>query len=244
MYWSIASLVFVLGTANSFCRVRSRVPHDTVAFTQGLFESRGTLFESTGLYGKSQLRAIDLPSGRVLRTRDLPNDRFGEGVTILASRLYQLTWRSQVAYVYDPDTFALLDSLSISGETWGLTDDGSQLIASDGSATLRWIDPATGRVTLALMVTAGDREVRGLNELEFVDGEILANKLPTDTIVRINPSTGTVLGWIVPTTLFQVPWRPTNTSHPLNGIAYDPRQRDIILTGKNWPWIYVLQDCL
>ena len=171
-------------------------PHDTAAFTQGLELHDGVLYESTGLAGRSTLRRVDLESGRVLQEHRLAPQYFAEGMTIFGDRIYQLTYKSGRGFVYDLRTLAPVDSFSYTGEGWGLTHDAHHLIMSDGSATLRFLDPATYQVVRRVEVKEGNAPLYSLNELEYVNGELLANIWQTDWIARIDPETGQLKGWI------------------------------------------------
>jgi glutaminyl-peptide cyclotransferase len=215
-------------------RVVRRWPHDRAAFTQGLVYSGGMLYESTGLYGRSQLRKSDLQTGRLIARARLPANRFGEGVTLLGGRLYQLTWRSGVGYIYDARTLTQIDSFSYAGEGWGLTTDGSALILSDGTATLRFIDPKQFRVVRRLTVRSGTAPVRRINELEYVRGELFANILGSDSIARIDLANGSVVQWIDVSRLVPA-HRRSRWVEVLNGIAFDDRTGHFFLTGKLWP---------
>jgi glutaminyl-peptide cyclotransferase len=215
-------------------------PHDRSAYTQGLVFVGGAVYESTGLYGHSSLRKLELASGRVVQQRDLARSYFGEGLTALRNRLYQLTWRSRTGFVYDLASFEPLGEFSYEGEGWGLTNDGRQLIMSDGSPTLRFIDPASYAVVKTLDVHDVDRPVSGLNELEYVRGEIYANVFQTDRIARIDPVSGQVLGWIDLSGLLSAEDRRAPVD-VLNGIAYDPAQDRLFVTGKLWPKLFEIK---
>ncbi len=215
-------------------------PHDPQAFTQGLVYREGKLYEGTGNYGESSLREVDLQTGGVLRRRNLAQQYFGEGVALFGGKLYQLTWRSQLGFIYDVATFDLVGQFSYTGEGWGLTDDGSSLILSDGTSTLRFLDPTTFAVRRSVKVTDAGREISRLNELEYVKGEVYANVWQTDFIARIDPATGNVTGWINLTGLLPEGERTTNTD-VLNGIAYDAAQDRLLVTGKRWPKLFQIR---
>jgi glutaminyl-peptide cyclotransferase len=221
-------------------RVVARVPHDTAAYTQGLVYASGALYESTGLYGLSEVRRADRATGRVDAARRLAPDRFGEGLTLLDGRLYQLTWQSMVGYVYDAATLAPLDSFRYDGEGWGLTTDGTVLIMSDGTAQLRFLDPSTFTVVREVTVRDHGSPLSALNELEYVDGVLFANVYQSDWIVRVDPDSGTVLEWIDFKGLLPDRDRTPQTD-VLNGIAYDPDTGNLLLTGKRWPWLFEVQ---
>jgi glutamine cyclotransferase len=212
-------------------------PHDAQAFTQGLVYRGGTLYESTGLNGQSSLREVELETGRVLRRRDLAQQYFGEGLALFGGRLYQLTWRSQVGFLYDAATLQRVGEFHYTGEGWGLTEDGTSLILSDGTSTLRFLDPDTFEVRRTVRVTDGGRDVSWINELEYVNGEIYANVWTSDFIARIDPATGEVKGWIDLTGLLREEERVGNED-VLNGIAYDAANGRLLVTGKRWPRLY------
>ncbi len=198
----------------------NRYPHDTEAFTEGFEYKDGYFYEGTGLVGKSSIRRVELTSGTVIQEADLPAPYFGEGVTIMDSSLYQLTWQSRTGFIYDPGTFEQRGNFTYASEGWGLTNDGKRLIMSDGTRTIYFRSPRTLQVSGTMLVTGGppaNPEMR-LNELEFVRGEIYANVWPTNYLVMINPDSGKVTGWADLSTI--VPQTPTNLAE-LNGIAYD-----------------------
>lgn len=213
-------------------------PHDPRAYTQGLVFDAGELVEGTGLYGESTLRRVALESGRVLQSVPLPKNLFGEGIAVWGGQIFQLTWRNQIALVYDRATLRELRRLRYSGEGWGLTHDGVNLILSDGSATLRFLDPKTFRVVRQIMVRSGGRRVANLNELEYVRGEILANIWYRDYVARIDPATGEVRGWI---DLRNVIPAGLDREQCANGIAYDAEHDRLFVTGKNWPQLFEIR---
>lgn len=220
-------------------KVVAAYPHDPNAFTQGLAIEAGRLYEGTGQYGASTLRRVDLATGRVEKGRALAAQYFGEGIAILDGLVYQLTWQNGVVFVYDLETFELERTMRYTGEGWGLTHDGRQLIMSDGSATIRFRDPATFAVTREIEVRAEGVPVMRLNELEYIDGEIWANIWYEDRIVRIDPDDGNVLGFIDLATLY--PQSARGSEAVLNGIAYDAAARRLFVTGKNWPQLYEIE---
>jgi glutamine cyclotransferase len=217
-------------------RVVRTYPHDPDAYTQGLEYVDGVLYEGTGLNGRSSIRRVDLATGKVLQRRNLDDAYFGEGITIWNADLIQLTWQSNVAFVYDRRTFAPRTKFQYRGEGWGLTHDGSSLIMSDGTDELRVLDPSTFAERRRIKVTAVGVPLRNLNELEYVNGEILANVWTTDSVARIAPATGRVLGYI--------DFRGLLTSAErarvdvLNGIAYDQQNDRLFVTGKLWPKLF------
>lgn len=212
-------------------------PHDSNAFTQGLVYDNGFLYEGTGLYGQSSLRKVELLTGKALQIHELPARYFGEGITVYKDRIIQLTWQSNIGFVYDKNTFKLLRTFSYPFEGWGITDDGKQLIISDGTSILRFFDPETFTETGNIEVRDDKGPVARLNELEYVKGEIYANVWQTDYIVSISPDTGKVTGRIdLAGILASVPLsRPVDV---LNGIAYDAKDERLFVTGKLWPTIF------
>lgn len=214
--------------------VTARFPHDPTAYTQGLLWADSVLFESTGRYGHSELRRVDLQSGRVLASRKLAADRFGEGLALLNGRLYQLTWQSGVAYTYDASTLAPRDSFQYAGEGWGLATDGKSLIMSDGSDSLRFLSPETFRVQRVVHVRYKGAPLYKLNELEYADGDLLANVYESNWVLRIDPATGEVRELLDFADLY--PDRPP-TAEVMNGIAIGPGGQ-LLLTGKMWPVIF------
>lgn len=204
-----------------------------------MFES-GFLYEGTGLYGQSTLRKTQLETGKVLQLHDLPADVFGEGITIFGDRLIQLTWKSQLGYVYDKQAFRLVREFGYPTEGWGITHDGKNLIMSDGTATLYFLNPDTFERTRQIEVHNDLGPVTRLNELEYIQGEIYANVWQTDRIARIAPDTGQVLGWIDLNGLLSAQDRITPVD-VLNGIAYDAEHDRLFVTGKLWPKLFEIK---
>jgi len=211
-------------------------PHDRGAFTEGLIYHDGDLLESTGLNGQSSLRRVELKTGRVLQQVAVPSEYFGEGLTVLNGKLYQLTWKNHKGFVYDLDTFRLERTFSYDGEGWGLTTDGQSLILSDGTDQIRFLDPATFQVRRSIHVSDRGRPIDRLNELEYVRGEIFANIWQTGFIARIDPATGKLLGLINLGGLLS-PADCVGTD-VLNGIAYDAAGDRLFVTGKWWPKLF------
>lgn len=217
-------------------------PHDPPAFTEGLFYLDGYLYESTGEIGRSGVRKVDLDSGRVLQRIDTPPPYYGEGIVAWHDRLVQLTWRNRQGFVYDLATLQPRTRFAYSGEGWALTTDGSVLYMSDGTATIRRLDPASLQQVGAIQVTADGKPLRNLNELEWVKGEILANVWLTDRIARIDPASGRVVGWIDLAGLVPDPDTLADPSNDvLNGIAYDAEHDRLFVTGKRWPKLYEIR---
>jgi glutaminyl-peptide cyclotransferase len=221
-------------------RVVRTYPHDRNAFTQGLIFLDGHLYESTGESGHSSLRMVDLESGRVLQNSPLEEKYFAEGLTSWGSTLIQLTWLSHIGFVYDRFSFRLLRSFNYDYEGWGLTQDGKNLIESDGSSTLRFLDPVTFKEVRHVDVADGGHAVQELNELEYIHGEIYANVWHTDRIVRISPINGHVLGWIDLAGLLPADKHP-GPEGVLNGIAYDAEHDRLFVTGKLWPSLFEIK---
>ena len=219
-------------------KVVKEYPHRTDAYTQGLFFHEGVLWETTGQYGESTIRTVDLASGEPIALKKLTGKYFGEGSVILDGVLYVLTWTNKVAFKYDAATITYQQTLRYPREGWGLTTDGKQLIASDGSANLYFLDKDL-KLLKRLPVTMNGRSLRYLNELEWIDGKIWANVYTTDTIVIINPADGKVEAAIDCTGLLPEKLRKKDTD-VLNGIARDAEGR-IYLTGKKWPRLYQVE---
>jgi len=211
--------------------------HDPGAYTQGLLVHEGRLYESTGQEGESSLRRVELTTGAVQQKVDVARPHFAEGLVAFGGRLYQLTWKSGKAFVYDLATFAVRDTLEYYGEGWGLTTDGESIIMSDGTSRLRFLDPATFAVRRTVDVIDGQSPVSQLNELEYVKGEVWANVWTSDQIVRIDPKTGKVTGWIDLTGLLPRAER-TGREDVLNGIAHDAATDKLYVTGKYWPRLF------
>lgn len=215
-------------------------PHDRNAFTQGLIFEDGFLYEGTGRRGQSTLRKIELETGQVLQLLPLPDQLFGEGVTIFGDRIIQLTWQSHLGFVYDKDSFELLRSFNYPTEGWGITHDGQRLIMSDGTSTLYFWDPDTLEEIGRIEVYDNNGPVIKLNELEYIQGEIYANVWQTNRIARIDPQTGRVVGWLELAGLLE----PEDFSQPvdvLNGIAYDAQKNRLFVTGKLWPKLFEIK---
>jgi len=213
-------------------------PHDPDAFTEGLEYRDGFLYESTGLNGKSSIRKVKIETGDIVQNRNLSKDYFGEGITFWKDELIQLTWSTEIGFVYDAKTFASKKTFTYMGEGWALTHNADSLIMSDGSAELRFIDPARLKERRRITVTDGGVPIKYLNELEWVKGEIFANVYTTDYIARINPSDGRVTGWI--DVRGMLPGQNNGNTVP-NGIAYDAEHDRLFVTGKNWPKIFEIR---
>ncbi len=216
-------------------------PHDARAFTQGLICVDGHLYESTGLSGRSSMRTVDLSTGQVLQKYDLPPEYFGEGLTDWGSNLIQLTWKAHTGFVYDRFSFSLMRTFQYEGEGWGLTHDKTQLIMSDGTSYLRFLDPKSFRETKRIRVSdETGHPVEKLNELEYLHGEVYANIWQSDEIVRISPSTGKVLRWIDLSGMIDK--RELESADAvMNGIAYDSIGDRLFVTGKLWPKLFEIR---
>jgi len=215
------------------------LPHDPQAFTQGLFFHGGKFYEGTGEVGASGIRAVKPDSGEVLNEQPLGPPYFGEGIVGWKDRLIQVTWQDKTGFVYNLADLSLKDSFSYTGEGWGLTHNGKQLILSDGTPTLRFLDPDSFKQVSAITVTASGCPVEKLNELEWVEGEIYANIWQTNLIARIDPATGEV------TSFLDVGALGPKSSDPdvvPNGIAYDAASKRLFVTGKLWPQLYEVKQ--
>lgn len=232
--------------------------HDSKAFTQGLVFYKGFLYEGTGKEGDSQVRKIELETGKVLKKKSLSDKYFGEGITIFNDKIYQLTWREKTAFVYDTEDFNLLEEIKYKGSGWGLTNDGKSLILSDGTDVIKFVNPKDFKLQRSISVKREDgKPVYHLNELEFVEGEIWANIWhseqegtknehgffinlgKSDYIARIDPQSGKVIGWIDLANLS--PDDGDKKSSNLNGIAYDSATKRIFVTGKNWKNLFEIK---
>jgi glutamine cyclotransferase len=217
-------------------RVVHVYPHDPEAFTQGLVYLDGFLYEGTGLNGRSSIRKVRLENGEVLQIQSLDPQYFGEGIAVRGDTIYELTWQSEIGFLYDRATFKRKGTFNYRGEGWGLTHDGQRLIMSDGTAFLRFLDPTTLKELSRLRVKDGGMPVGNLNELEYVKGEIFANVWQTQRIARIAPKTGLVTGWIELGGLLTP--REAQAADVLNGIAYDASGDRLFVTGKLWPKLF------
>lgn len=238
--WLLSCAAWAEGGAPvSVPSVSASYPHDPSGYTQGLLWHDGLLYESTGCYGHSTLSVRDLNTGRILRSRTLESKYFGEGLALVGDDLVQLTWKEHRIFVYDKATLRRKRSLPYAWEGWGATYDGRHLIVSDGSALLRFLDPISFKEISRITVHDGDQPIELLNELEFVQGEILANVYGSDRIARILPSNGKVIGWLDLSHLYPAAQRP-KIDAVLNGIAYDPQRQMLMVTGKYWPKLFLI----
>ena len=216
----------------------NRYPHDTDAFTQGLFFAGGALHESTGQYGQSTIRRLNMQTGAALAVAALPDEIFGEGAVAIGDRIISLSWRAGRGFIHDLKTLERIGAFEFAGEGWGLTYDGDRLILSDGTDRLRFLDPESFAETGSLAVTLNGRPVMRINELEWIEGEVWANIWMEDAIIRIDPKTGRVTGVIDVSHLFPVALRANPRDDVPNGIAYEPTSRRLFLTGKRWPQLF------
>ena len=213
-------------------------PHDPDAFTQGLVFDNGVLYEGTGLYNSSTLRRVSLETGEILQIHVLPDQFFGEGITVFNGKIIQLTWRANKGFVYDKASFKVLREFSYPTEGWGITHNGTHLIMSDGTATLHFLDPESFEEVGQIEVKA-DGPVTYLNELEYIHGEVFANIWQKDLVARIDPQTGQVQGWIDLSGIRDSESEDVNDV--LNGIAYDEKEDRLFVTGKRWPSLYEIR---
>ncbi len=220
-------------------RIINIYPHDNNAFTQGLVIEDGILYESTGLYGKSTLRKVELETGEIIQIHDLEDQYFGEGITIFEDRIIQLTWESHLGFVYKKDNFELIREFNYPTEGWGITHDGERLIMSDGSAKLYFLDPDTFEEIGRIQVYDSNGPVTKLNELEYVNGKVFANVWETDRIAKIEPITGEVIEWIDLKGLLSS--KENDDADVLNGIAYDVENDRLFVTGKLWPKLFEIE---
>jgi glutaminyl-peptide cyclotransferase len=245
--WALGATLLACGVAQAAIpvygfMVKKTYPHDPQAFTQGLFFKDGFLYETTGLQGRSTLRKVDLASGKVLQKKELASEFFGEGSAPVGNEIIGLTWTSHVGFVYDQKTFALKRRFNYAGEGWGLASDAQRVYMSDGSNTIRVLDPKSLAEVRRIEVTAEGKPVARLNELEVVEGQIFANVWGTDLIARIDPVTGNVVGWIDLSNLLPAAQRGTESVDAvLNGIAYDTKGHRLFVTGKLWPKLFEIE---
>jgi glutamine cyclotransferase len=210
-------------------------PHDIQAFTQGLVVANGKLIEGTGQYGTSWIAEVDIASGTQNKKVILDKEYFGEGVTVLNNKVYQLTWKNKVGFIYDFKTYEKLGEFTYDSEGWGITHDNVNLIMSDGTDKLYFLDTLTLRSVRTVSVTENGKPIKNLNELEYIEGYIYANLWQTNYIVRIDPANGNVLGRLDLTKVAEAVYPGNPNADVLNGIAYEPRSKMVLITGKLWP---------
>lgn len=215
-------------------------PHDASAFTEGLLYLDGKLYESTGMEGRSSIREVRLEDGKVLRQAVIPPQYFGEGLVNWGDRLISVTWRHGVGFIWDRATFRRIGTWRYPGEGWGMTQNGREIVMSDGTPQLRFLDPGSLKELRRVTVTANGGRVSRVNELEWVKGDVLANIWQTDRIARIDPASGRVKAWIdLSSVVARVPRRGLDDVP--NGIAYDGKGDRLFVTGKNWPWLFEIR---
>jgi len=222
-------------------KVVNSYPHDKGAYTQGLVYHDGYFIESTGQEGRSSLRRVEIVTGEVLFKHDLETKFFGEGIVLYKGRIFQLTWTTRVGFVYDAESFTLISRIHYDTQGWGLTTDGEQLIMSDGTNKLYFLEPDYFTVLSSVEVYDNREAVWQLNELEYIDGEIWANIYMTDRIARIDPASGKVLGYIDLTGLLSENEKPEENDEVLNGIAWDEQGSRLFVTGKHWPRVFQIE---
>ncbi|OFX85781.1 MAG: hypothetical protein A2W99_05585 [Bacteroidetes bacterium GWF2_33_16] len=222
---------------NLECRIINTYPHDIKSYTQGLIFEDGKMYEGTGQYGQSVLRKIDFETGKIIAELSIPSQHFGEGITAFGDKIIQLTWTSQVGFVYDKKSFKLLTTLQYSTQGWGLTTDGKRLIMSDGSSTIYFLDPEYFTQNGSIEVFDNNGPVKKLNELEFINGLVYANVYQTEEIIAFDPETGKVMKRIDCRKIVPDGFHGEE-DNVLNGIAYDSKNGRIFVTGKRWPYLY------
>ncbi len=221
-------------------QVINTYPHDREAFTQGLVFDSGVLYEGTGLNGRSSVSKIELKTGKISQIYKLPEQYFGEGITVYKDTIIQLTWQSNTGLVYYKNRFALLSQFSYVGEGWGITFDGKHFIMSNGSSTLTFLDIDTFTPISHVEVIDSDTPINNINELEYVNGKIFANVWQTNKIAVIEPANGKVVGWVDLTGILQT--QPfSGQVDVLNGIAYDAQTDRLFVTGKFWPFLFEIK---
>lgn len=244
IFFILFFLLFPLSTLSFTTHYRYHVikiyPHDTHAFTEGLVFNNGYLYESTGLYQQSTLRKVALATGKILKKYALAPHYFAEGLTVIDSHLYQLTYKENIGFVYEKNTFQVEKIFYYGTEGWGLTTDGKQLIMSNGSTNLLFLDKETFKITKMLAVHDENNKTYSLNELEYINGKIYANVWPTSFIAIISVENGKIEGWIDIAKLY--PKENCDSKDCVaNGIAYDNQHHTLLVTGKNWPFLYAIK---
>jgi glutaminyl-peptide cyclotransferase len=221
-------------------KVVARYPHSTDSYTEGFLYLNGLFYEGTGIAGHSALLAIEPETGKAVQKRDMPPEYFGEGIVDWGSNIYQWTWQHHICFVYDRFSLRTVKQFSYTGEGWGMTRTAKEIITSDGSATLRFRDPATFKETHHILVKDGTKTIDQLNELEFIKGEIYANVWHSDLVARISPRDGHVIAWIDLSGLLPDDQK-INAESVLNGIAYDAQHDRLFVTGKQWPAVFEIK---
>ena len=234
----LLSLALAQGVANYGFKVVNTYPHDPKAFTQGLVYYNGSFYEGTGMYGESELRKVEIKTGKVLQRVAIPEKYFGEGIALFDGKIYQITWKNKEGFIYDLNTFGRIGNFSYATEGWGLTQDGKSLILSDGSERLYFLNPKTLKPERSITVTLEGKAINNLNELEYIGGKIYANVWQTTQIVIIDPKTGIVEGLI---DLRGLALLMPPSADVLNGIAYDAQNKRLFVTGKYWPYLFEIE---
>ena len=238
LFLALVCAVALRGAAPEYrLQVVRTYPHDPQAFTQGFEYHDGKFYEGTGLEGRSSVRVEDLATGKLLRQVNISKNLFGEGITVLRGRIFEVTWQSQVGFIYNKQDLKLITELHYPGEGWGLANDGKNIYLSDGTSFIRILNSDFQELR-RIDVHDGKQHVEMLNELEWIHGEIWANVWQTDRIVRISPVDGHVVGWINASGLLTQADMAGQPVDVLNGIAYDSRNNRIFLTGKLWPKVF------
>lgn len=221
-------------------RIINVFPHDPNAFTQGLFFSDGYLYESTGQYGESSIRKVDVETGKILKIEDFPEFVFGEGITLWDGQIIGLSWRNNIGFRWDFKSFQRVSQFRFDGEGWGLSHNGQELIMSDGTPHLRFIDPVTMTVTRRVEVTARGAKIPNINELEWISGILYANIWQSNYIAQIDPENGVVDAWINLNGLLESQGPRIKGADVLNGIA-DAGNGHLYVTGKRWPYLFEIE---
>ncbi len=240
---TLTAINTVAPPANINYNIVNTYPHDTSSYTQGLIWQNNTLYEGTGMWGHSHLLQVDIKNGKSNKSVSLDSAIFGEGITMLNDKIYQLTWENHKVYVYDAKTFKKLKELTWDHEGWGLTNNGADLIVSTGESNLYFVDPETFKIRKIVGVSDNNGSVGNLNELEFVDGTIYSNVYLTDLIIKIDPANGHVIGKIDLGGLLAKAGKHVDTDegYVLNGIAYDSTRKSLYITGKKWPLLFEMK---
>lgn len=231
---------FVLPHGDYKSEVIKKYSHLRTSFTEGFEYIDGFLYESTGMVGSSELMKCELETGKIVQNRRIPGLHFGEGMTVFGNRIYQITWQSGICFVWDKRTFELINTFNYNGEGWGITNDGEQLIMSNGTNLIRFVNPKNFNTERTIEVLDENYPVKYINELEYVNGEIWANVWQKDKIYRIDPESGNLLGKIDIFNLYKY-IKPSDSPDVLNGIAYDSENNRIFVTGKYWPFVFEIK---
>lgn len=233
----------ILPPANINYNIINTYPHDTSSFTEGLIWQNDTLYEGTGLEGQSRLMKIDIKNGKAIKAVSLNDSIFGEGITLLNDKIYQLTWQNHKVYVYDAKTLKKIKELTWEHDGWGLTNNGTDLIISTGESNLYFVDPETFKIRKIIGVSDNNGPVGNLNELEYINGFIYANIYLSDYIVKIDLTNGHIVGKIDLSDLRGKTAKQVDTDkeNVLNGIAYDSTKKSLYITGKNWPLLFEMK---